>query len=78
MASNPDNTASIVTAIIAEFDSLKEEIRARSHDQSTAISLNITAIGAIGSLYLTEGAAADPRILFTRPDYLVTSGHAFR
>lgn len=67
MASNPDNTASIVTAIIAEFDSLKEEIRARSHDQSTAISLNITAIGAIGSLYLTERAAADPRILFLIP-----------
>jgi hypothetical protein len=65
MASNADNAASLVTALVAEFGSLKEEIRARSHDQSTAISLNITAIGAIGSLYLTE--EADARILFLIP-----------
>ena len=60
------DTPSVVSAILAEFNSLKEEIRARSGEQSTAISLNITVIGAIGSLYLSQ-AHADARILFLIP-----------
>jgi hypothetical protein len=65
MPQTNNNTSSMVDAILAEFNSLKEEIRSRSNDQSTILSLNVTVIGAIGGLYLSEHA--DPRILFLIP-----------
>jgi hypothetical protein len=65
MLQTKNNTSSMVDAMIAEFNSLKEEIRSRSNDQSIILSLNVTVIGAIGGLYLSE--QADSRILFLIP-----------
>lgn len=65
MPQTNNNTSSMVDAILAEFNSLKDEVRSRSNDQSIILSLNITVIGAIGGLYLSEHA--DPRILFLIP-----------
>jgi hypothetical protein len=61
---NHDNSPT-VTAILAEFNAIKEEIRARSSDQSTIISLNVTLVGVIGGFYFSD--RADPRILFLIP-----------
>ena len=65
MTESSNDESPVVSAILAEFNALKAEIRARSNDQSLVVSLNITVVAVIGGFYFSE--KADPRVLFLIP-----------
>jgi hypothetical protein len=55
----------LVTVLLAQFNSCRVEIQARSANQAALVNLNITAIGLICGFYFS--AHADPRLLFVIP-----------
>src|ERR1035438_2161990 len=64
--SEPDLSSQLVTIVLSEFNSVKSEIQSRSKAQSSLISLNMSAIAALGGFFFSEHGG-DSRILLLIP-----------
>src|SRR5258708_3110402 len=60
------NVAQLASVLLEEYKGLRQEIATRSTSQATILSLNVTAIGAIASVFFA-GHIKDVRLFFIIP-----------
>jgi hypothetical protein len=66
MVVRPEHASTHATIVLALFNSLRDEIKARSANQAGLVTLNVTAIGALGGVYFGKAENA-PEILLLIP-----------
>jgi hypothetical protein len=67
-----DRPVTALTALLAEYGSLKAEIARRSEAQDRLVAANLTATGIVAGFVLSDGA--DERLLFLLPLFSIALG----